>query len=91
MLTFELDSIGWATRIGSRVNEHLGGARIAPYSIQVKKKGSAGAWEFYLEIEAETIFLDAAGKEVPLEKGKSIQEKLTGIRLVPIPVRQNSK
>jgi hypothetical protein len=83
--TLDLDSGGWATRIGSLVNEDLGGARIAPYSIRAKPKGSPGPWIFYLEIEADTTFLDAQGKPVPLEQGKTIQEKLTDIKLIPIP------
>lgn len=43
----ELETSGWATRIGSRVNEDLGGARIAPYSVRVKPKGSSGPWLFF--------------------------------------------
>jgi hypothetical protein len=83
--TLDLDSGGWATRIGSRVNEDLGGARIAPYSICAKPKGSSGPWIFYLIIEADTEFFDAQGKSVPLEQGKTIKEKLTGIKLISIP------
>lgn len=82
--SLELDSGGWATRIGSRINEDLGGARIAPYSIRAKPKGSAGPWLFFLNIQAETTYLDSSGKDVPLEQGKSIKEKLVGIQLNPI-------
>jgi len=39
-----------------------------------------------LEIGAETTFLDSEGKPVTLAKGTSIKEKLTGIKLVPIPL-----
>ncbi len=84
MGTLELDPSGWATRIGTRVNEDLGGARIAPYSIRARPKGSTGPWQFFLTIEAETTFLDASGKDVPLEQGKTIKERLTGIQLTPI-------
>lgn len=73
-----LDATGWAGRIGSRVNEDLGGARLAPYSIRAKPKGSTGPWLFLLIVEADAVFLDAEGKPVPLEQGKKIQEKLTG-------------
>jgi hypothetical protein len=89
----ELESGGWAVRIGSRVNPDLGGARIAPYSIRVRPKGSTGPWQFLLDIEAETVFLDQSGKDVPLEEGKTIKEILTGIRLTPItdPKSRESK
>lgn len=86
--TLDIDSGGWATRIGSRANEGLSGARIAPYSIRAKPKGSRGPWLFYLEIGANTEFLDDQGKPVPLEQGKSIKETLIGVRLVPIPESQ---
>lgn len=81
----DLDSGGWAIRIGSRVNYALGGTRIAPYSIRARPKGSKEPWQFYLKIDAKTYYYDASGKEVQLEDGKSIKEKLTGIELLPIP------
>jgi len=80
----DLESGGWAARIGNRVNENLGGARIAPYSIRAKPKGSPGPWTFELIIEAETEFLDSKGNAVSLEKGESIREKLLGIKLIPL-------
>lgn len=83
--TLAIDSGGWATRIGSRISEGLGGARIAPYSIRAKPKGSSGPWIFYLTIEADTEFLDAHGKSVPIEQGITIKEKLTGVKLDSIP------
>ena len=83
--TLDIEAIGTALRIGTMVNKDLGGARIAPYTIRAKPKGSPGPWVFYLEIDAETVFLDANGKPVPLEEGKEIQEKLLGIKLTSIP------
>lgn len=83
--SLDLDAVGWATRIGSRVNEDLGGARLASYSIRAKPKGSTGPWLFLLVVEADAVFLDAESKPVPLEQGKRIKEKLTGIKLIPIP------
>ena len=82
--TFDLIGTAWAPRIGSIINEDLGGARIAPYSIRAKRKGSKGDWEFILYIDAETSYYNAIGKVVSLEEGKSIKEKLIGIRLVSI-------
>jgi hypothetical protein len=41
-------------------------------------------------IEADTQFLDAQGKSVPLGQGKTIEEKLTGIRLIPLSDVPNS-
>jgi len=85
MKTLDLDGSGWATRIGGNINSDLGGSRIAPYAIKAKPKGSKGPWQYYLSIEAETIFYDEAGKKVALYQGKTIKENLTGISLEIIP------
>ena len=82
--TLELDTVGWAARIGPRVNPDLAGTRIAPYHIKARPRGAKGPWIFFLTVDAVTNFQDAAGKDVPLHEGKSVQEKLIGIRLRPI-------
>jgi len=83
--TLDLDDSAWARRIGSNVNEDLGGARLAPYTILAKPKGSTGPWVFQLILEADAVFLDAQGQPVPLEKGKKIKETLKGIQMISIP------
>lgn len=85
MDTLDLESGGWAVRIGSNVNPDLGGARIAPYTIRAKRKGAKGDWTYLLQINAETTYYDSNGKDVPLQEGKTIKEKLVGIELLPIP------
>lgn len=82
--TLELDNAGSATRIGLQVNPDLAGTRMAPYHIKARPKGAKGPWLFFLTIDAVTSFYDAKGMDVPLHEGKSIQEKLLGIRLRPI-------
>lgn len=82
--TLELDKVGWATRIGLQVNPDLAGRRVAPYHIKARPKGSKGEWLFFLTIDAVTSFSNTEGKDVPLHEGKSVQEKLIGIRLRPI-------
>jgi hypothetical protein len=77
----DVAEIGTASRIGGRVNEELSGSRVAPYEFDAKAKGATGDYNLMLIIEAETIFLDANGKKVRLEKATKIQERLTGIRL----------
>jgi hypothetical protein len=77
----DVAEIGTGSRVGGRVNEELSGSRVAPYEFNAKPKGAKGDFTLMLVIEAETSFLDANGKEVRVEKGTKIQERLTGIRL----------
>jgi len=82
--TLELSPAGWAPRIGTRVNENLGGTRIAPFTLRAKPKGSSGPWIFLLVIEAESQFLDAAGEPVEIHEWVTLLETLQGVRLESI-------
>ena len=73
--TLEFDEGGIASRIGSNVNEKLGGQRVGPYLIQAKPKGSAGPKVFEVTIYTEQTFLDERGKTTTLEKASSVTEK----------------
>jgi len=44
--TLDLDSGGIASRVGSNVNERLGGKPLGPYLIHAKPKGSSGSYVF---------------------------------------------
>ena len=81
--TLELQSEGWSTRVASK-NPAIWSAVSGPYSIAARPRGSSARWTFLLTIETEVSFLDESGREVPLDSGTSIHEKVIGIRLCPI-------
>jgi hypothetical protein len=75
----DLDETGAATRIGQNVNAHLGGARVGPYVLLAKPKGSAGPFTLEVTVETEISFLNAAGKSVDLPNARQIREKMSSI------------
>ena len=77
--TLDIQNVGIAPRINSKENPALGGSRIAPYVLSAKPKGTPGDYTLTIEVRAETIFLDAHGKKVPLKDGATIKEHLTGV------------
>lgn len=77
--TYDISPTGDAERIGRGQNPRLNGIRIAPYLLWAKPKGVEGDYTLMLEIEAETTYVDAHGKSVPLEKATDIKEHLKGI------------
>lgn len=87
--TMEIAEVGTAPRISTGVNKELSGIRIAPYLLQAKPKGAKGPPVFEIEIQAQTKFYDAGGKEVSLEKAVDYKEVFTGVRirqiLIPEP------
>ena len=72
---------GEAGRISGPASEGLAGYRTAPYAIEVKPKGSPGAFTLLLVINAETKFLDANGRSVDVKDGIAIKERLTNVCL----------
>jgi hypothetical protein len=78
--SFELDRVGWGRRIGT-YQKYLGGARVGPYTIKVRPKGSDGPWMFALNIEVITRYTDDTGKEVPFKEARKMEEKLKGVTL----------
>ena len=81
---FDIDSVGWAPRIGGR--RALDGSRIAPYSFAAKPKGQPGPFTLYIVIEADTYFYDDAGKDSDMDHGTSYKETLTKIAVAPMQV-----
>jgi len=76
---YDISPNGDAERIGRAQNPRLSGMRVAPYLLWAKPKGVEGDYTLMLEIEAETTYVDAHGKSVPLEKATEIKEHLKGI------------
>ncbi len=83
--TLELDRTGWGWRIGTRISRGLGGARVAPYTIRARPKGSDGPWIYKLEILADTRFLDDEGREVELKDATEIEERFKELQVTEIP------
>lgn len=74
---------GLARRINTGDNPNLAGTRMAPYRLKAKPKGAPGDFDLMLIIEAETHFLNARGEEVPLSQATRVEERFTGICLLP--------
>jgi hypothetical protein len=66
--TMDFSDTAWGVRCGKHW-PLMGGARIAPYSIDVTPKGTKGA-PFTLTVECEQRFFDKDNKEIPLENGE---------------------
>lgn len=79
----ETTSGGLAGRINTGDNPALAGTRIGPYRLNAKPRGATGDFSLTLSIEVETRFLNSAGKEVPLAQASRIEERFTGISLLP--------
>lgn len=81
---FELESSGFASMIGSNVNERLGHRRVGPYCIPGKPKGQKGENTFLFCFNTETQWLDAKGKESVLEKAFDVKEKFVSVEITAI-------
>jgi len=79
--SFDMEKSGWASRIGSQVNEKYGGRRIGPYCIKAKPKGSQGKYIFELIFNTEKLYLDKNGEHTDLAKADIIQEKFKSLEL----------
>lgn len=77
--TYDISPTGDADRIGRAQNLRLNGVRVAPYLLWAKPKGTDGEYTFMLEVQAETTYLDARGKKVPIERATDVKEQLKGI------------
>jgi hypothetical protein len=64
---YDITEIGWGVRIGSRVNEHLGGMRILPFSFRARPKGSRGDFTVVITITGDNVFTNSNGKIVDLD------------------------
>jgi hypothetical protein len=80
--SLELDNtVMAAVRLGSHF-EHLGGARVGPYLLQGKPKGSKKGEPLEVVLCTQSRFLDAAGKVAADEtKAARVDEQLTVVML----------
>jgi hypothetical protein len=69
------------TRIGSSVNEELGGTRLGPYMLYAKPKDTKGPYVFELTVNTKAVFLDAEGKKTKVDKAASVKETLENVQL----------
>jgi hypothetical protein len=65
-VAYEISEIGSGLRIGSQVNEHLGGMRVLPFSFQARPKGGAGEFTIIITITGDNVFTNSEGKIVEL-------------------------
>lgn len=73
--TLEFAESGMASRVGSIVNERLGGTRLGPYRIRAKPKGAEGDFVFEVVVYTKQTFIDQSGKKVALAEASSIVEE----------------
>jgi hypothetical protein len=74
---FEIRRIGIGIRMPGGININLAGARIAPYRFSAHAKGGPDH-QVIVEVQAQTTFLDAAGRKVSLENATGFKERLVG-------------
>ena len=79
--TLDIYRTASAVRIGSDVNEELGGARVGPYTMYAKPKNAKGPYVFELTVNTKQKFLDADGKKTKLEKAASVKETLENVQI----------
>jgi hypothetical protein len=81
--TLDFAEWGMSSRVGSTVNERLGGARLGPYRILAKPKGAAGDYIFEVVVYTKKTFLDGSGREVTLADASSIVERFDYLEIRP--------
>jgi len=79
--SFDLRDVGVAPRINVRESQKLDGYRIAPYTIEAKRKGSTGPFIFEIEIQAKTRYYDSKGKEVSVQRAAKLKEDFEGVAI----------
>ncbi|HEX4810949.1 MAG TPA: hypothetical protein VH325_18570 [Bryobacteraceae bacterium] len=77
---FDLEPDATATVIGRAVNEQLGGARIGPYTVHGRLRGTPAGAELTLTLDTEIKFLDRQQHPTQnVSNASSVKEKLTHI------------
>lgn len=71
---FELDTTAWGLRCGTHW-PHLGGARIAPYTVLMRPKGAV-EYSLLLTVECEQRFIDKNGKELAKDANGSVTDEI---------------
>jgi hypothetical protein len=79
--TLDIAPQGYACRIGSTVNAHLGGKRIGPYVLKAKPKGVIGDYTLELTFHTEKKYFDANDKVSNLALGVKVLEKLKWVEI----------
>lgn len=80
---FELERVASGARLGSHFT-HLSGARIGPYQVMARPKGSKGPFNIEVWVCTGTEFLDKAGKRTDDEFSASrTREYLDGFIVQP--------
>jgi hypothetical protein len=82
--SFDIYSVGDASRIGSADNQQLDGTRVGPYHLFAKPKGKAGPFIYEICIETNKSFVDLSGKEVSMAQAAAVKETLKLITLRPL-------
>jgi hypothetical protein len=87
---FLLDTLDFSTQasgttIGANVNPALAMARIGPYTVLAKKKGSQSSLDMDVVINTDQHYYDAAGKETDdITKAASVRETFASIEINPL-------
>lgn len=77
LASMEVAPHGVAVRIGSTVNERLGGTRIGPYEFEARVNGHP----VRIELHTTVTFLDARGKATMVERAVKVTETLERIEI----------
>src|SRR5438094_6421724 len=83
LATFELEGSATGTRLGPHFM-HLGGARIGPYEVMARARGSTDSFNVRVIICTAIEFLDRGGKVTKLESAAvGARESLRGFIIEP--------
>lgn len=82
---FDLETTGWAERIGNAANARLGGTRIGPYHLYAKPKGSAGPYALEVVLHTQCTYFDQAGKACALADAVRLEEAPVSLEVRPVP------
>jgi hypothetical protein len=82
--TFDIYSVGDATRIGRADNQKLAGTRMGPYQLWAKPRNHPGPFIFQIDIETETSFLDESNTTVDVKHATDLREKIIAIKIKPL-------
>ena len=81
--SLELQQSGWASRIGENVNPALGGARLGPYCLLAKPKGSTGPYTLEICFNTDYLWFDARGNESSLTEASRVEERFVSVEIKP--------
>jgi hypothetical protein len=79
----EIQSSGWANRIGNNVNPRLGGTRVGPYCLRAKPRSAPGPYTLEVCVNTEILFFDANGRPTTIEAASRLEEKFLSVEIKP--------